>query len=58
MEDIAKNPGEFSRANHYTKIEWVFYSNTGKDGLVGPAPELLQLIKEFKIPYRIVIGGA
>jgi hypothetical protein len=56
LEEIRANPGTALEDRGFTTIEWVFFAHGGRDGVVGPEPELLRLLNmEPKIPYRIVL---
>ncbi|MDR2567404.1 MAG: hypothetical protein LBC97_15355 [Bifidobacteriaceae bacterium] len=56
MQEIRSNPQEALGDRGFDEIEWVFFAHGGRDGVVGPEPELLELLNmEPKIPYRIVL---
>jgi hypothetical protein len=57
MAELRADPNAINERG-FNQIEWVFFAHGGRDGVVGPEPDLLALLnQEPKIPYRIVLQG-
>jgi hypothetical protein len=55
MDQIRANP-DLAKAEGFREVQWVFFARSGRDGVVGPEPALLELLnKDPAIPYYIYL---